>query len=271
MSVTEPQDFAQEPGPHITPEQMSLVRGDLDREGYVQIDGFFSLEQASKLASGIHTLRGHGLLPVFALLYDDYWRLSRGVNGLLSDLLGPGYAQQPDFWCWYLDPTTEERGWSPHRDKGAMESILPDGRPKSLTIWIPLTDVSPLNGCMYIVPAHMDPGYETATIPMAEELLGGVRALPARAGTLFTWNQRVLHWGGSSSRRAQVPRISIAFEFQRGDIEPFNEPLLRSPHGMPSFDVRVTLVAKQILQYTHMYGYDESLVQAAETLADGLY
>ena len=47
----------------------------------------------------------------------------------------------------------------------------------SLTTWIPLTDVSPLNGCMYLLPAHMDPKYAEGVVPTTEEVMQGVRAV----------------------------------------------------------------------------------------------
>ena len=258
------------PTPVLTKPQIAQVREDLGREGYVQIDGFFDRDYVTRLAQGIHALRANGLLPVFGLVFDEYWNLARRAGDLLRHLLGAEYSQLPDFWSWYLDPATEEKGWGPHRDKGHVECLLPDGSPMSLTTWIPLTDVSPLNGCMYLLPAHMDPKYAEGVMPTTEEVMQGVRALPAAAGTLFIWNQRVLHWGGSSSRRARVPRVSVAFEFQRGDIPAFNKPLLTAPATLPDFSTRIQLIGKQIMQYTHMYGYDDSLVTAAKHMAEGI-
>lgn len=252
----------------LTGGQIANVNSDMLREGYVQVGGLFDRDRALALAQNIVHLRARGLLPVFALVYDEFWWLAKRLNPLLSNVLGAGYAQLPDVWAWHLDPATEERGWAPHRDKAANDCLTDAGAPKSVTTWIALTDVTPLNGCMYIVPAHMDPGYADGAMPRSEDILQGVRALPGSAGTVFMWNQRVLHWGGSSSRRAAMPRVSIAFEFQRGDVPPFNEPLLRNPHIYPDFKTRLSLIGKQICQYTHMYGYSDDLVQAAEALMD---
>jgi len=79
-----------------------------------------------------------------------------------------------------------------------------------------------------------------------------VRALPARPGDFLCWNQAVLHWGGEASRFASGPRISVALEFQSGDRAPFNQPLIPPFANLP-FETRLKLVAKQILQYKHMY------------------
>jgi hypothetical protein len=55
--------------------------------------------------------------------------------------------------------------------------------------------------------------------------VASIRALPGTPGD-FCWNQAVLHWGSKSSRFAPHPRLSMALEFQRGDVTPFNKPLV---------------------------------------------
>jgi hypothetical protein len=91
------------------------------------------------------------------------------------------------------------------------------------------------------------------------------RALPAKPGDFLVWNQAVLHWGSLSSEFAEAPRISMALEFQRGDIAPFREPLL-DHETLPTFSERVRLIAMQILQYTHMYGVPPKHVQLGQFL-----
>ena len=65
---------------------------------------------------------------------------------------------------------------------------------------------------------------------------------------MLAWNQGLLHWGGRASQLGTAPRSSAAFEFQRGDRAAFNRPLL-DPKRMPTFQERLGLIAKQILQY----------------------
>ena len=92
-------------------------------------------------------------------------------------------------------------------------------------------------------------------------------ALPATAGSFLAWNQAVLHWGGRASRLATAPRISAAFEFQRADQPAFNRPLL-NPARLPSFTERLGLIAKQVLQYRHMYPLSSDVEQIATNLRD---
>ncbi|MDR6538104.1 hypothetical protein J2739_003891 [Variovorax soli] len=71
--------------------------------------------------------------------------------------------------------------------------------------------------------------------------------------------------------------MSMALEFQRGDVLPIMQPFGRGEHlpAMPpvleqelhpAFEVRLQLVARQILQYQHMYGLSQSLADLAAYL-----
>jgi ectoine hydroxylase-related dioxygenase (phytanoyl-CoA dioxygenase family) len=183
---------------------------------------------------------------------------------VIESVLGPGFLRLPDFWVWFVDPKRGEKGWTPHRDKN-RSTIREDGSPKSLTVWIPLTESTPLNGCIYMVPADRDPTYNTDR--QNEWLFDyqDIRALPAAPGSILAWNQQVLHWGASGSLREINPRISVAVEFQAGDVPPYREPLSMA-NSVPSFDFRRQLIAKQILQYQHMYPLDPEVRAIAEQM-----
>ncbi len=238
----------------------------LIEEGYLQFNRAMPTDLTQKLKNAVETLHELGWHPLFVFVYDEIWELSSSLSPLLGFALASSPLMLPDFWIWYVDPTKEQAGWAPHRDKG-LESIKTDGSPKSATVWIALSDVDPLNGCMYAVPANRDSGYWDPAGP-APESLQAVRALPAPAGSVFLWNQNVYHWGAQSSKRASHPRISVAFEYQSADIPPFNTPLL-SLGQLPSFTERLRLIGKQILQYRHMYNYSDQLVSLATSLTSG--
>lgn len=232
------------------------------REGYIQVPPLDWGLPIAGMAQGIANLRGAGLTPPFAFIYDEFWTIYSRLHLLLNRLLGGSYYAMPDFWAWYVDPQKGESGWKPHRDKSSM-SLFPDGTPKSLTIWLPLTDATTLNGCMYIVPADRDPTYGTEADKEWKFGFPDIRALPAAAGSLLAWNQAVLHWGSRSSVRGGNPRISIAMEFQRADIPAFNSPLLH-PLSIPTHQQRLSLVFKQLLQYKHMYPLSDDMRELAE-------
>ena len=248
-------------------EQMEKLLFNLKNEGYFQIDSFLSEAEISRMAAGIEKLRESGWPVAFAFIYDEFWQTFCRLSQILSVILGEDYQQLPAFWAWYINTTNAEKGWQPHRDNGG-NTLLPDGMPKCVTIWIPLSDAIPLNGCMYILPAPFDPNYG-GNVQKGEKKetinFQDIRALPATAGSVLCWNHAVLHWGGRSSERAPHPRISLAFEFQRSDVEAYKTPLL-DPSNPPNFNQRLALIGKQILQYQHMYPLSEEMAEVATKL-----
>ncbi|HTI87914.1 MAG TPA: phytanoyl-CoA dioxygenase family protein [Alphaproteobacteria bacterium] len=239
----------------------------LDREGYIHMAGLQDGDRVAKLSSGIAALVSAGIPPVFAMVFDDFWLPAYSLRDILRAAFGAEYVMLPDFWIWHVDPAKSERGWKPHREKG-HKALFPDGRPKSLSVWLALTQATPLNGCMYIVPADRDPTYGTERDSENQFELPEVRALPAEAGDVFIWNQALMHWGAHASPRASLPRMSMAFEFMHGDVEPYNTPAI-PPMTILRFEDRLKLVGMQILQYRHMYRLSPDLEAAARALVAG--
>ena len=246
------------------PEVQAWVGARMREEGYFQHSNETFGELAPKLADAVRTCMALDIPPAFIFLFDEAWSCFQSLHPMLKGFLGEEYRMLPDFWAWHVDPQAGQAGWRPHRDKGRM-SLAPDGAPVSLTVWAPLSDATPLTSCMYLLPANRDPVYGTPNEANWQISATAIRALPGKPGDLFCWNQAVLHWGSESSRFAPHPRISMALEFQRGDIKAFNTPLL-APFEALDFAQRLKLVGKQILQYRHMY----PLAARFETLAQRL-
>lgn len=245
---------------------LAMMDTDLIGEGYTRhLPNDWGLD-IEGLANHIEKLDTDQLMPVFSFVYDEYWLLFAKLRDALSHALGADYQLMPAFWTWCLQPGKEAVGFPPHRDRGRI-SLFDDGRPKALTIWIALTQATPENGCMYLLPADLDPNYNTEKEQDFTFPYNDVRARPCPAGTIMCWNQAILHWGGRSSNRAQNPRISISLEFQRADVDAFNKPLLPND-SLPPFEVRMKLIALQILQYKHLYPLSPEL--EAFTMAMGL-
>ena len=240
------------------------VRTLLHKEGYVQIDPPAWGLPLADMAQVVADLEARGLPTPFSFVYDEFWSLYFRLNKIIEVVLGKGFARLPDFWTWRIDPKQSQSGWRPHRDKG-YQALFANGAPKSLTIWIPLSDSTTLNGCMYIVPADRDPTYGTAEDKVWRFAYPDIRALPAKAGTILCWNQAVLHWGSHASERESAARVSVAFEFQSASAEPFNQPLT-DPYSIPDLKFRVQLIAKQILQYKHMYPLAPDIEKMAHTM-----
>jgi hypothetical protein len=263
---------------NIDSDVANYLRNLITIEGYIQLDPLdfspVSLEKMVEVVDKLHTL---GLPLPFAYMYDEFWLVFIMMNNIIKEMVGGKYYRLPDFWSWRVDPKSEDRGWGLHRDKG-FPVVGADGLPDSLTVWIPLTDATTLNGCMYMLPADRDPTYgiynnpnltAVSNLPMSA-LVGEFRALPALAGSVLMWNQQVWHYGSHASKRATAPRYSLAVEFQSDGIPPLNTPLF-DPLSLPSFKDRLTLIAKQILQYQHMYALSPETSEFANNIlrADG--
>lgn len=247
-------------------QPLERITARMRKEGYFGDTDAIIARHATPLAKAAAECAAMGLPPVFTFLFDEPWECFHRLQPVLSHLLGHDYLLLPDFWTWHVDPSKGQSGWKPHRDKGHW-SLAADGSPLSLTVWVPLSEANTLNSCMYIIPANQDPTYGTPQDSNFQAPTNAVRALPAKPGDYLCWNQAVYHWGSPSSEFATSPRISMALEFQRGDIQPFNQPLLyRAPY--PNFNLRLQLIAKQILQYQHMYGFSQPLRDLATTILE---
>ena len=262
-------DPAREPGqkPMSDPREQALIGARMREEGYFQLRNETLEILAPKLADAIRTCVSLDIPPAFIFLFDETWACFQSLHPILSGFLGENYRMLPDFWAWHVDPQAGQAGWKPHRDKG-RRSLATDGSPLSLTVWMPLSDATPLTSCMYLVPANLDPTYNTPNEREWRFEVASIRALPGKPGDFLCWNQAVLHWGSKSSRFAPHPRLSMALEFQRGDVPPFNKPLL-PPFAPLSFDMRLKLVAKQVIQYRHMYPLAERFGELAAKLLRG--
>ncbi|MGZ6218338.1 MAG: phytanoyl-CoA dioxygenase family protein [Vulcanimicrobiaceae bacterium] len=247
-------------GVGLPAQQLPAIRQQLKREGYLHALGVPLGVDIQVMADTVRAFTANGLSPVFGFLYDEFWVPFRKLAPIYKALLGD-YALLPEFWIWHVDPARGESGWKPHRDKG-YSSIFPDGSPKSLTTWIPLTRATPLNSCMYIVPAMHDPTYGTPEDGNYKFDYQSIRALPAEPGDVMIWNQAVCHWGSQASALGTEPRISMALEIQRPEIPPINPPMINPMATIP-FDLRLNLVARQVLQYAHMYAITPQLERFA--------
>jgi len=250
--------------PHQQP--LERIHERMMEDGYFGDSDAALIPLALALAEGVKTCVSMGLPPVFIFLCDEVWECFFRLHPVISHLLGDGYKFLPAFWVWHVDPKNRESGWRPHRDRGSI-ALAPDGSPFSLSLWIPLSDANPLNSCIYVVPSGLDPTYDTKQENTFQASPVTIRALPAKPGDYLCWNQSVYHWGSPSSPFATEPRISMSLECQRGDILPFDNPLLE-PLSTPDFPVRLRLVAKQILQYQRMYGFSQELCEIATRIIE---
>eukprot|EP01006_Ploeotia_vitrea_P003282 TRINITY_DN112371_c0_g1_i1.p1 TRINITY_DN112371_c0_g1~~TRINITY_DN112371_c0_g1_i1.p1 ORF type:complete len:437 (+),score=35.64 TRINITY_DN112371_c0_g1_i1:15-1325(+) len=237
------------------------LRDRLTQEGIFTIDSeWLSWGADSRLiANCICLLLQHGWHPVFVWLFDEMWLLVNQLSNFIEKAFGHHLIY--DFFGWYINPETAGQGFAPHRDRpSATGSFSSTGIPKYISYWIPFTNATTENSCLYCVPAHKDPeymgkkddsGHEQS--PERSEIITDprhIRAFPVSRGSIVGFSHRLLHWGSASSRFGKEPRVST-FIASSGD-EQFEGVYLKDKTQLPlpPFDVRLGLVFGHRLWYS---------------------
>lgn len=254
--------------PQPSPEALELYREQMIEEGYTQTSPTLPPDMLQQMVAAVESVRKLDLPPVFAFVYDIFFQGLTCFDPAFRQLMGNGYRLVPNIWIYYVEPKEESKGLAPHRDAEYTGALTADGLPTVATIWIPITDATTLNGCMYVVPKHRDPEYDASVhdLSIMADYFGweDVRALPAPAGSMIAWTQYLFHWGSRSSRHAAQPRISFAVYLQRGDI-PDYEP---ETHPIPAnltFEERLSVICHSLRHYA--YNQIQNWPRAEEMLA----
>jgi len=142
-----------------------------------------------------------------------------------------------------------------------------------------LTDATPENSCLYVIPKGVDPGYDGEgdvddVDPLRRVLDGGkgsyqnIRAVPRQAGEGVVFTHRIIHWGSrgggdeeccEEEEDEREPRIAISFVVSDGEFE---APYLSLTEGeIPSFEVRLLLVCSQLLIYYQRFDLSRSVIR----------
>ncbi|WP_167506494.1 phytanoyl-CoA dioxygenase family protein [Corallococcus carmarthensis] len=237
------------------PEEARELAARLRHEGYFQTGPLVPEAMIRQMRSCIEAVRKAGFPPMFALVYDVFYQALAHARPTLEAMLGEDFQLVPNFWVYYVETKDDGKGFEPHRDAEYPDTIGVDGMPTVLTVWVALTDATPLNSCIYVVPIHRDPQYPNALRNLRTGgqriALEDIRALPTQAGTVSCWNQYIYHWGSRSSQRARVPRISYALYCQRGDVSAVDDVRL-DPRGPIGFGTRVALICRSLYRYSHL-------------------
>ena len=143
------------PAPEFQTPELEPQLARLRVEGYVNLPGVLPSELVQRLYAGVERLYQRGIPLPFTFVYDEFWHAFQGLQVFLEAVLGASYRALPDFWVWYVPASNNAAGWGPHRDKVGL-CLDRDNSPHSLTVWLPFSDATPLNGCIYMLPAHLD-------------------------------------------------------------------------------------------------------------------
>lgn len=258
-----------------TPEQLALGRLRLREEGYYQSPVVLSPAILDEMCLCIENVKQAGYPPLFALVYDVFWQAMANFDSVIKNLLG-NWLLIPNFWIYFIENNNESAGFEPHTDatdpfvndylqKHRSELFDDENMPKVITLWIALSQATPLNG-MYVVPIDRDPNYANRrqfainekylqsaerenNISQEQQIsLQNVRAIPTEAGTLSCWNPYVIHWGCRSSKFAEQPRISIAVYCQKDDIPIIDDTAINFSSEI-DFDTRLSIIYRGMERY----------------------
>eukprot|EP01043_Picozoa_sp_COSAG02_P056997 COSAG02_NODE_6847_length_3329_cov_2.747368_2_plen_339_part_00 len=214
---------------------VSQRQEELQTEGYTRLPHATTAVEAAALATAIARLVRAGWHPLWCLVFDESWLWLSRMRRVLEAVINKDAVPNFDYMAWYIDPCRSEAGWVPHRDRRSMP-VERGAAPLYCTVWLALTEATPLNGCMHILPADRDIAYggndlvtDAHDCECAHQWVQDIRALPCKPAEALVWTGRALHFGGRSCARAPVPRISIACALS---VPRFEDPHLRVPGGL---------------------------------------
>lgn len=251
----------------------------------------------SNLAKGVTFLhKNHGLPATFILLFDEAWELAfhPSTQQIISKTNHEKNVFNFDILAWYIDPSEGASGFSPHRDRQPSNEMVPssfhkDGQAKYITLWIALTNATPQNSCLYVIPKQYDPGYmkgddkdddneneyqdenENIDDPLSrclqdKQSYQHIRALPRNVGESVAFTHRILHWGSKGDADyVDNPRIAISFVCSDASFEkPYlkNYELYLKNMSPPPFEIRLLLVCAQLLIYYQRFDLPKETIRA---------
>lgn len=220
------------------------------REGYFSTRAVIAPAACDVLRGVLQAVLAAGWPVVFAFAVEEVWAASQSPSlaRVLSGALGPGYRQRHQIFAHWVSPVAGAAGWVPHVDGAGTSRV---------SVWLPLSQATPENGCMVVVPKSRMPselcgmGFhrrESFTYAETSRLLHASRALPASPGSLLGWDHDVVHWG-SHCDGGGAPRVSLAVEYEALSAGDEAEPPLFDPLVTPPFADRIRAVARAVLGY----------------------
>jgi hypothetical protein len=252
-------------------DELTAQREQLGREGYFQTRSILDSTVVGNMRACVEDLLSNGWPAVFAFLYDQFWNVMRtpSLKHLVTAFLGEESTQTALIWTFHVPSRRGAGGWLPHSDDSDGASL------SRLTVWVPLSDATIENGCIYAIPRDRMPENVPANYSDIGALnrvdlgrmLQAVKALPSPAGALLGWDQQLIHWGSCSSGRAPR-RISIGAQFiAKGEKPgPCELPLIDGAR-LPAFEERLRLIGKAILEYRRTEPLMHKYAHLAHSLA----
>lgn len=249
LSISDHPFQVPQPVPEPPSALLSEYRERMEEEAYFQTEPTLPAEMLVSMRRAIESVKEAGLPAMFAFVYDIFYQGLTHFDASFRAVLGDNYRLVPNLAVYHIEPSEQGKGFAPHRDAEYLHALDEHGMPTVMTVWITVTEASPLNSCLYIVPKHRDPQYassvEDLSVTADAFAWEDVRALPTPAGVMSCWSQYLFHWGSRASRRAQEPRITYAVYLQSGKVDPVAEQTLAVPAAL-SFEERLSMICRSL-------------------------
>ena len=246
-------------------DQIAKDRMTLINDGYLHLDGQdFNVDPAG-IAEAMQRIVVAGLPSSFIGVYDQTWAIIARLEATLDGLFAGKAAMVPNFHADHIGRDSQGRAATRQRPTLGLHR---DKSPKNVTVWVPLTDATPENGCVYTVPAGQDKNYGAAETTRADASLPSIRALPAKAGDILIWTGEAYTWQGRPNPRAKAPALmSLSWEFQSADTPPLEGLTLDSYPYVP-FETRLGLLARQMPGHTSGFSSNPLWRAVQQTLSN---
>src|SRR5262245_13523545 len=132
----------------IPAEEMSQHAATMVREGYFQTRPIIPKPELDKLARCMTNIVRWKLRPEYVYLYDEVYAIAARLARVLDPILGSNFQLVPqELGAYFIPVGNDTKGFKPHRDYLRVP-IGPNGLPRLVTAWIPLTDATTLNSCL---------------------------------------------------------------------------------------------------------------------------
>ena len=225
--------------------QIDRDRMNLTHEGYVHVKQPGIVAPFAEIAEAMNRIVDAGLPAAFIGVYDEVWAIAAQMQGIMDGMFAGHAAMIPNFWASFSD--AGDAGATAGRRRPGV-SLNKDGTPRAVSVWLPITDATTENGCIYVVPADQDRNYGKAPAERADASLQAIRALPASAGDLLIWTGETYTWQSCSAKRHEDgPQLALSWEFQDALEAPLGDYLVDSFPYVP-FEMRLGIIAEQMPQ-----------------------
>jgi hypothetical protein len=152
-------------------ERMDELRRQLEATGFMTTEEPRDrvCDKCESILAGMKALRRAGVPAFFIWMYNEPWEVMRTMWRRAEALLGSECVLEPTVAAYHLDHKSAAAGGNayvgtnfalPHRDYTYSDTYNAQGQPQLLTVWVPVSDITVDNGCMYVVPKEFDHNYD---------------------------------------------------------------------------------------------------------------